>query len=118
MTEIESTKSEIRSTKQIQMSGNETTDVPNNLIPPVVLEFLGFWVCLAAILFRISKFEFRIFALEQARITANERIPESRYWLRLIDPGQNATVQKSQANLIREATELTSIFGAILRKSE
>jgi len=43
---------------------------------------------------------------------------ESRYWLRLIDPGQNATVQKSQANLIREATELTSIFGAILRKSE
>ena len=43
---------------------------------------------------------------------------ESRYWLRLIDPGHDATAQKSQASLIQEATELTSIFRAILRKSE
>jgi four helix bundle protein len=43
---------------------------------------------------------------------------ESRYWLRLIDVDQDASVQKYQTNLIQEATELTSIFGAILRKSK
>jgi four helix bundle protein len=43
---------------------------------------------------------------------------ETRYWLRLIDPGNAAAVQKDRVNLIQEATELTSIFGAIIRKSE
>jgi four helix bundle protein len=43
---------------------------------------------------------------------------ESRYWLRLIDPGENSTVEKRRGDLVREATELTSIIGAILRKSE
>ena len=43
---------------------------------------------------------------------------ESRYWLRLIDAGDDSTLAKYQATLIQEATELTSIFGAILRKSE
>jgi four helix bundle protein len=43
---------------------------------------------------------------------------ESCYWLRLIDTDDDATVKKDRDDLIREATELTSIFGAILRKSE
>ena len=43
---------------------------------------------------------------------------ESRYWLRLIDVADDLTAQKRRDDLIREATELTNIFGAILRKSE
>jgi four helix bundle protein len=43
---------------------------------------------------------------------------ESCYWLRLIDAGDDSTVKKHRDDLVREATELTSIFGAILRKSE
>jgi hypothetical protein len=43
---------------------------------------------------------------------------ESCYWLRLIDPGEDDFLKKRQIDLITEATELTSIFGAILRKSE
>jgi four helix bundle protein len=43
---------------------------------------------------------------------------ESCYWLRLIDPGDDEIVKNRQIELIKEATELTSIFGAILRKSE
>lgn len=43
---------------------------------------------------------------------------ESCYWLRLIDVGDDATVERDRLDLIKEATELTSIFGAILRKSQ
>jgi len=43
---------------------------------------------------------------------------ESRYWLRLIDTGDDSAVKKRRDELVQEATELTSIFGAILRKSE
>jgi len=43
---------------------------------------------------------------------------ECRYWLRLIDPAHDPAIRKSQMELIQEATELTSIFGAIFRKSE
>ena len=43
---------------------------------------------------------------------------ESRYWLCLIEAGDNSGVAKSRDLLIQEARELTSIFGAILRKSE
>jgi four helix bundle protein len=43
---------------------------------------------------------------------------ESCYWLRLIDPGEVSTAAKCRDGLVQEATELTSIFGAILRKSE
>jgi four helix bundle protein len=43
---------------------------------------------------------------------------ESRYWLRLIDTSDDSTAKKDRDDLVREATELTSIFGAILRKSE
>lgn len=43
---------------------------------------------------------------------------ESRYWLRLVEVGDNPTLQKKRSDLIQEAVELTNIFGAILRKSE
>ncbi len=41
---------------------------------------------------------------------------ESRYWLRLIEVGVNANLSKQRDALLQEATELTSIFGAIVRK--
>ncbi len=43
---------------------------------------------------------------------------ESRYWIRLIDTGDDLTVKKHRDDLEQEATELTSIFGAIVRKTE
>ena len=43
---------------------------------------------------------------------------ESRFWLRLIDAGDDLMVKKHRDDLVREATELTSIFGSIIRKSE
>ena len=43
---------------------------------------------------------------------------ESRYWLRLLDVGDDVTIKKQRDILVQEATELTNIFGAILRKSE
>ena len=43
---------------------------------------------------------------------------ESLYWLRLIDAGDSTALEKSRARLLDEATHLTTIFGAILRKSE
>jgi four helix bundle protein len=43
---------------------------------------------------------------------------ESRYWLRLMDTQENAELERERGDLEKEATELTNIFGAILRKSE
>ncbi len=43
---------------------------------------------------------------------------ETRYWLRLIDVGGSPELEKEQAELIAEATELTKIFGSILEKSK
>jgi len=43
---------------------------------------------------------------------------ESRYWLRLLDTGEDESVDKTRDALIHEATELMNIFGAIVRKSE
>ena len=43
---------------------------------------------------------------------------ESRYWLRLIYSDGKAELNIRREALMQEATELTSIFGAILRKSE
>jgi len=43
---------------------------------------------------------------------------ESRYWLRLLDTGEEEPLDKRCDSLIQEATELMSIFGAIVRKSE
>jgi hypothetical protein len=43
---------------------------------------------------------------------------ESRLFLRLIHVGTKAELLSSKDALIQEAQELTSIFGAIVRKSE
>lgn len=43
---------------------------------------------------------------------------EARYWLRLIDVGENKELEKEQQELIKEATELMNIFGSILVKSK
>ena len=43
---------------------------------------------------------------------------ESRYWLVLIDIENNPQLEKERQSLIKEATELMNIFGAIIRKSE
>ena len=42
---------------------------------------------------------------------------EARYWLRLLDLGDDASAGKDCAALIQESTELMNIFGAILKKS-
>ncbi len=43
---------------------------------------------------------------------------ETKYWLRLIDMGDNKELSEEQQGLIREATELMSIFGSILVRSK
>lgn len=43
---------------------------------------------------------------------------ESRYWLKLIDTQGDMELEETFKDLEREATELTNIFGSILRKSE
>ena len=43
---------------------------------------------------------------------------ESRYWLRLIDTNDIAELEADRNVLIKEATELMNIFGAILQKSQ
>ncbi|MFQ6094225.1 MAG: four helix bundle protein, partial [bacterium] len=43
---------------------------------------------------------------------------ESRYWLRLVDTGSDAELEHERRDLEQEATELTSIFGSIVRKGE
>ena len=43
---------------------------------------------------------------------------ESRYWLKLIDVQDDMELEEAIKNLSKEATELTNIFGSILRKSE
>jgi len=43
---------------------------------------------------------------------------ESGYWLKLVDTGGASEIECERQDLIKEATELTNIFGSILRKSE
>ncbi len=43
---------------------------------------------------------------------------ESRYWLKLLDIQDASEQENERISLIKEATELMNIFGAILRKSE
>ena len=43
---------------------------------------------------------------------------ESRYWLRLIDTNDEQKQEAERKYLIKEATELMKIFGAILQKSK
>ncbi|HYV39795.1 MAG TPA: four helix bundle protein [Gemmataceae bacterium] len=55
--------------------------------------------------------------LMRLRISRKEA-KESRYWLRLLETGQEATLESERARLVQESHELASIFGAIIRKSE
>jgi four helix bundle protein len=43
---------------------------------------------------------------------------ESCYWLRLLDTGERQSLDKVRTALIQEGTELTNIFGSIVRKSQ
>lgn len=43
---------------------------------------------------------------------------ESRYWLRLVDTGEDRELEKERKWLENEAGELTCIFGSIVTKSE
>ena len=43
---------------------------------------------------------------------------ECRWWLRLLDTAGDTKLDATCAELAQESTELMSIFGAILRKSE
>ena len=55
--------------------------------------------------------------LMRIRISRKES-KESRYWLRLVDTGNDAELEGKRVALIQESTELMNIFGSILRKSE
>ncbi len=41
---------------------------------------------------------------------------ESRYWLKLVDTHDNKKLEPDCNSLVKEATELMNIFGAILQK--
>ena len=43
---------------------------------------------------------------------------EGRYWLRLVDTGDDQKQETRRQELIQEVTELMSIFGSIVRKNE
>lgn len=43
---------------------------------------------------------------------------ESRYWLRLVDTGENILAETERTLLVKEAHELVLIFNAIIRKNE
>ncbi len=43
---------------------------------------------------------------------------ESRYWLRLVDTGEDESLESERTTLIAESTELMKIFAAIMHKSQ
>jgi len=43
---------------------------------------------------------------------------ESGYWLLLLDVGQTENLEVERSLLVKEAQELTNIFGAILKKAQ
>jgi len=43
---------------------------------------------------------------------------ESRYWLRLVDTGDDAELERHRGGLIQESTELLKILSSILQKTE
>jgi len=47
-----------------------------------------------------------------------KEIKEARYWLKLIDIGNNQKLEKERQILIQETTELMNIFGSIVRKTK
>ena len=54
--------------------------------------------------------------LMHIRISRKEA-KESRFWLRLLETGDDPSTDKECLCLIQESTELMNIFGAILKKS-
>jgi len=50
--------------------------------------------------------------------TCRKEARESRFWLRLIDIGENEHLAKQCQRLVKEAEELGFIFGAILGKNQ
>ena len=42
---------------------------------------------------------------------------ECRYWLRLLDRGNDTALESDRQALIQESQELMNIFGAILKKA-
>lgn len=52
----------------------------------------------------------------RAKISRKEA-KESRYWLRLVDVGDDSNLKLERNELVQEATELMNIFGAIIKKS-
>jgi four helix bundle protein len=61
----------------------------------------------------LSKKDFRM----RIKISRKES-KECRYWLRLVDTHEDASLDAERARLIQESTELMRIFAAILHKSE
>jgi four helix bundle protein len=61
----------------------------------------------------LSKKDFRY----RIRVSRKEA-KESRYFLRLLDTGDNAALNTERDALVQESKELVLIFGAILKKSE
>jgi len=61
----------------------------------------------------LSKKDFRM----RIKICRKES-KEAGYWLKLVDVGTNPEVARDRRSLVEEAGELTSIFGAIIRKTE
>jgi four helix bundle protein len=61
----------------------------------------------------LSKKDFRM----RVKICRKEA-KESRYWLRLVDTANDKDLERDQNSLVKEASELMNIFGAILQKSQ
>jgi hypothetical protein len=55
--------------------------------------------------------------LPDAGQISRKEAKESRYWLRLLDVGEDDLRERDRQWLVGEATELMNIFGGILRKS-
>jgi four helix bundle protein len=49
---------------------------------------------------------------------ARKEAKESRYWLRLLDTGENDDVEAARQSLIRECEELRKILSSIIDKSD
>jgi len=61
----------------------------------------------------LSKKDFRM----RIKICRKEA-KESRYWLRLVNTASDHWCEEERVELVQEAQELTSIFGAIVTKSQ
>jgi four helix bundle protein len=60
----------------------------------------------------LSKKDFRL----RVRISRKES-KETRYWLRLVNVGEDAKLEADRARLIQECTELLKILSAIINKA-